>query len=383
MDEMLDDGVSWSGRERNCAFLNTGGERFADVSALSGLDFADDGRAVATVDWDHDGDLDLWIVNRTGPQARFMRNTTSRAEHAVSLRLVGKTVNRDAIGARVELAVDGRPRRVQTVTAGGGFLCQSSKWTHFGLTGEISSARIIVKWPGGEKETFTGVDRRGRYVLEEGSGMARRSSEQERAVALDDAAVAEDDEDGAIRVALSIKADVPRYTGFVDADGRRRFLDQLERKSTLLVLGADWCAACRKELSGLRRERPRLDAAGVNVVALEVPNTEHAESQATAGPSKMFVDLPVPKWAARPRRVVAIGTDSRRRVERWTSAGTADESANRRAGEGQRALRRCRRCRDGDRRRDTGQRGPCSDARVGRTVGRAVETGDRTDRRAH
>ena len=32
--------------------------RFANVSAVSGIDFPEDGRALCLVDWDHDGDLD-------------------------------------------------------------------------------------------------------------------------------------------------------------------------------------------------------------------------------------------------------------------------------------------------------------------------------------
>ena len=43
LNQMLDAGVSWSGRERNCCFLNTGSPRFANVSAVTGLDFLDDG----------------------------------------------------------------------------------------------------------------------------------------------------------------------------------------------------------------------------------------------------------------------------------------------------------------------------------------------------
>ena len=71
---MTSQGVSWSGRERNCAFLNTGRRRFANISAVSGFDFLDDGRGLALCDWDHDGDLDVWVTNRNAPRVRFLRN---------------------------------------------------------------------------------------------------------------------------------------------------------------------------------------------------------------------------------------------------------------------------------------------------------------------
>ena len=61
-------GSSWSGYERNCCFLNTGGQ-FVSASHVSGLDHADDGRGLAVTDWDQDGDLDLWFRNRTAPAA--------------------------------------------------------------------------------------------------------------------------------------------------------------------------------------------------------------------------------------------------------------------------------------------------------------------------
>ena len=70
-------GFSWSGHERNCAFLNMGSAGFADVSAVSGFDFEDDGRALALLDWDLDGDLDLLVGNRSGPRVRFLENRSS------------------------------------------------------------------------------------------------------------------------------------------------------------------------------------------------------------------------------------------------------------------------------------------------------------------
>ena len=44
---LIRQGRSWSGRERNTCFLNTGDGEFVDASAVTGLDFPDDGRALA------------------------------------------------------------------------------------------------------------------------------------------------------------------------------------------------------------------------------------------------------------------------------------------------------------------------------------------------
>jgi len=77
---MMKRGRSWSGRERHCAYLNLGdgaASRFVNVSALSGIDFADDGRAICLTDWDHDGDVDSWVSNRSAPQLRLMRNEST------------------------------------------------------------------------------------------------------------------------------------------------------------------------------------------------------------------------------------------------------------------------------------------------------------------
>jgi len=74
---MISAGRSFSGRERHCAYLDTGkpagGDplRFVNVSATTGLDLPDDGRGLALTDWDQDGDLDVWISNRTAPRLRF------------------------------------------------------------------------------------------------------------------------------------------------------------------------------------------------------------------------------------------------------------------------------------------------------------------------
>ena len=61
MNDRLKKGGSLSGKERNCAFLNIDGKKFATVSGVSGFDFPDDSRAMALSDWDGDGRMDVWI----------------------------------------------------------------------------------------------------------------------------------------------------------------------------------------------------------------------------------------------------------------------------------------------------------------------------------
>ena len=73
LHRLIREGKSISGRERHCCYLNIGNNHFADIWSVTGLDLVDDGRAVALTDWDHDGDLDMWIANRTSPAIRFLR----------------------------------------------------------------------------------------------------------------------------------------------------------------------------------------------------------------------------------------------------------------------------------------------------------------------
>ncbi|MCA8948691.1 MAG: ASPIC/UnbV domain-containing protein, partial [Planctomycetes bacterium] len=171
--ELVDRGYSWSGHERHCVFVNRGGAAgFADVSALSGLDFADDGRACVALDLDGDGDRDLVFKNRSGPQLRMLTNVHAPGRAlAVRLRGVAGSHNTGAIGARVEL-VAGDRRLVRCVTAGDGYLGQASRWLHFGLAGVPAPERLRVCWPGGVEQEFAVPPAARRLVLVQGGAAA-------------------------------------------------------------------------------------------------------------------------------------------------------------------------------------------------------------------
>ena len=147
-DKLMNQGLSFSGREPNCLFLNKGDGTFATASSVTGWDFPDDSRAIGLVDWDGDGDLDAWLANRTAPQLRFLRNDTPAENASLMLLLEGRP-NREAPGARVTVSIKGQPPLMRTVKLGEGFESQSTRWLHFGLGRNAVIERVRILWPGG------------------------------------------------------------------------------------------------------------------------------------------------------------------------------------------------------------------------------------------
>ena len=73
----MEEGVSWSGHERNVAWLNAGDGTFVEASGPIGFDHVEDGRVVCKTDWDRDGDLDLWLRSRNGVTLRYLENQSN------------------------------------------------------------------------------------------------------------------------------------------------------------------------------------------------------------------------------------------------------------------------------------------------------------------
>ena len=271
---MLKEGRSLSGRERHCVFLNTGGTRFADISATSGLDFTDDGRAIASVDWDHDGDLDLWIANRTSPQLRFARNDTATAHHHLAVQLVGRTCNRDAIGARAELFLKSptnpqAEKLIKTLRAGSGFLSQSSKWLHFGLGQSTEIERLVVRWPGDRAEVYTGLAADRRYRIVQGSGRAKPWEPRTQLVKLDVTTASGRPPNDASAVFLAARAPLP-ILEYKDLIGETITLKTQVSGPTLVNLWASWCLPCLGELTEMTARAKQLREAGLRLIALSV-----------------------------------------------------------------------------------------------------------------
>lgn len=259
LNRLLHEDRSFSGSERNCAFLNCAGHGFADISGLSGIDFPDDARAVTAVDWDFDGDLDLWLTCRTAPRVRLLENRAAPSPW-VALQLTGdgKTVNRDAIGARVEVWLEGESvPLLRSVHGGDSFLSQTSSWLHFGLGMGARIARVVVRWPGQAAGEVTGVEPGGFYRITLGAGEAKRWIPPSTIEPLLAAPVIPLPDEETARIVLPARLPLPALPGLNDVKG-----------PLLINLWSATCSTCNGELAAWAGEMETLRAAGIRLLAL-------------------------------------------------------------------------------------------------------------------
>jgi hypothetical protein len=136
---------------------NDGKGRFTDVSRGSG-EFFDGkwvGRGASWGDFDDDGNVDLVVVDTSGPP-HLLRNEGGTGNHwiKVDARLSGG--KRTALGARVTV-VAGERTQLQDVIPVNGYLSQGDPRVHFGLGAADEAERVEIRWPDGSTETLTQV----------------------------------------------------------------------------------------------------------------------------------------------------------------------------------------------------------------------------------
>ena len=143
-------------RERKVLYWNAGSGRFADVSenAGPGITTPLNSHGVAAADFDNDGNIEILVNNSHDPPS-LLKN---RGYHGnwLLLKLVGTKSNRDAIGARVTLFVNGQ-KQMQEVRSGGGYNSQSDFRLHFGLGNATQAEQVEIRWPSGTMQKLSGI----------------------------------------------------------------------------------------------------------------------------------------------------------------------------------------------------------------------------------
>jgi tetratricopeptide (TPR) repeat protein len=162
INQLIREDYSWAAPEPN-VFLAQRAGRYYDFSGVTGLDRAEDSRAFAITDIDGDGNADLVLKSRMGPQVRVFQNVCGASRKTMVFSLRGTKSNRDAIGARV--AVDGQ---VKWLVAGSAYLSQHTKRLHFGLAERDRAERVRIQWPSGDVQEFKDLAAGFLYEVTEG-----------------------------------------------------------------------------------------------------------------------------------------------------------------------------------------------------------------------
>ncbi len=144
-------------QQRKVVYRNLQNGRFEDITEALGAAMTEPkaARGAAFGDFDNDGSVDV-LVNNVHDTPDLYRLRADPSNHWITLRLVGKRSNRDAIGARVTLAA-GELRLVEEVRGAGSYISQNDLRVHFGLGRAERVDKVTVRWPAGGEESWSGL----------------------------------------------------------------------------------------------------------------------------------------------------------------------------------------------------------------------------------
>ncbi len=157
-------GENLSAYERNCLFLNVGGEGFLNASFASAADIDADSRAAIPADFDRDGAVDLLVGSVGGGPMRLFRNRFPSTMRSVRVHLEGTRSNRPGIGSRIVATVAGR-KIVRDVFPADGFSGQAPEEVLIGVGRAERIDSLTVRWPTGQTEELKDIPVEAKAIL--------------------------------------------------------------------------------------------------------------------------------------------------------------------------------------------------------------------------
>ncbi len=255
----LRDGKSLAADQPNQVLLNTLDKEYPFVNASlgSGLDGATDGRGLALIDWDQDGDLDVWTSNRAAPTLQFFENLQgSRRGKSLQIQLTGVQANRDAIGATVTVQLESGKKLTRIVRAGQAYRSQSQRQVHFGLAESDAIQSVSVRWPApGNEATLSGIDQPGFYQVSEDSDVATRIDPSGQPIPETTQSLAAAAPEPNQHILLPYRVPMPKVKYYTSGEESTERIDLEPERPLLLVLSDPQCEDCTTNLKTLSKIR--------------------------------------------------------------------------------------------------------------------------------
>ena len=288
MSKIFSEGFSFSGFERDKLYLSDKGERYIDISGLSGLDSVTDGRGAAYADFDNDGDYDIFLTALQGQVQHLFRNNVGQQNGFIRVVLEGTESGADAYGAEVRLKTS---QGVLTkIKAGGsGYVSQSDGRLLFGLGQDQQAESLEVRWPSGTEQRFADVAAFSAVKVVEGQPQLEYLDEKR--FSLPEPAAAQ---------AVFLQAlkhgpgDVFPAIDITDLHGRKTDFQAVRRpgRAYLVNFWATWCVPCREEMPELQKLYPDLQEAGLDLIGVSL-DTGREREKVPGFLSRMGIAYPV------------------------------------------------------------------------------------------
>ena len=118
--------------------------------AESGFIVPGDARALAVTDFNQDGWPDVFVT-RNNDLPLTLLNRSQPGRHSFGVALRGASGNPAAVGARLTLQLADESTQTAEVSAGSGYLSQSSATVFFGYPDSALPVRLRIRWPDGRE----------------------------------------------------------------------------------------------------------------------------------------------------------------------------------------------------------------------------------------
>lgn len=141
-------------------FMNNRDESFTEVGQFYGIDNTLQGRGLATLDYDRDGDIDIAITSNGEPFALYRNDLSGSETNWLEVRLDtsdNPSLAPNGYGTNVQVVSPGGAVQTARVHGGSNYLGRSELLVHFGLAGLPELSEVVVRWADGFRTVLKNV----------------------------------------------------------------------------------------------------------------------------------------------------------------------------------------------------------------------------------